>query len=59
MTSDFLVGLIVSLKKYESREKRNSLLEDHVLIGVMGIISKILELKPELIEKAALDHGLL
>lgn len=55
----FLKQIINILKNYKTKEKRNTVLEDHCLIGIFGILEQILSDKPEFLESIALDHGLL
>jgi hypothetical protein len=55
----FLKQLLVILKNYKTKEKRNTVLEDHCLIGIFEVIQTILSEKPEFIDEFAIEHGLL
>ena len=55
----FLKQLIEILKNYKTKEKRNTVLEDHCLIGIFEILECILCEMPEFIEPSALKDGLL
>jgi len=57
--SIFLKQLTSILKDYKSKEKRNTVLEDHCLIGIFDVIEQILKDRPEYLEKVALEQGLL
>jgi hypothetical protein len=55
----FVNEIVDLLKKYKTKEKRNSMLEDHCLIGIFHILERLLLDKPEYIEEFSLKHGLL
>lgn len=56
---DLIIEFIIQLKKYKSKEKRNSYLEDNFLNGLINVIYAILFYNPEFIEQAAIEHGLI
>lgn len=56
---EFIAEIVTLLKKYKAKEKRNTMLEDHCLIGIFSILERLLRDKPEYIDYFALDHGLL
>ena len=55
----FIIEIVANLKKYKTKEKRNTLLEDHWLIGIFTILESLLRVKPEYIEEFALNYELL
>lgn len=56
---DLIIDFIIQLKKYKSKEKRNSYLEDNFLNGLINVIYAILFYNPEFIEQSAIEHGLI
>lgn len=55
----FSKQIINILKDYKTKEKRNTVLEDHCLIGLFSLLEQIIIDDPELIEELALNQGLL
>lgn len=55
----FIIEIVANLKKYKTKEKRNTLLEDHCLIGIFTVLESLLRVKPEYIEEFALNYELL
>eukprot|EP01022_Parablepharisma_sp_SALTPOND_P017473 TRINITY_DN27_c0_g1_i1.p1 TRINITY_DN27_c0_g1~~TRINITY_DN27_c0_g1_i1.p1 ORF type:complete len:1307 (-),score=219.52 TRINITY_DN27_c0_g1_i1:4411-8331(-) len=55
----FLKELVEMLKNHRTSEKRNSAVEDKLLIGIMNSIRKILTHEPGLKEEIAVNEGLL
>ena len=47
---DFIIEVIIELKKYKAKEKRNSYLEDHFLNGILLVLHSYLYFNPHLIE---------
>ena len=56
---EFIIEIVTNLKKYKTKEKRNTLLEDHWLIGIFTILESLFRVKPEYIEEFALEYELL
>jgi hypothetical protein len=55
----FAIEIVEMLKKYKTKEKRNTMLEDHCLIGIFEILQRLMLDNPQYIEKIALEHGLI
>lgn len=56
---DFILDVVILLKKYKSKERWNSLLEDRVLIGIFWVLYALFDNNPEHIEEACIHNDLL
>ena len=56
---EFIIEIVANLKKYKTKEKRDTLFEDHWLIGIFTILENLFRVKPEYIEELALEYELL
>ena len=56
---EFIIEIVANLKKYKTKEKRNTLLEDHLLIEIFTILESLFRVKSEYIEEFALEYELL
>ncbi len=56
---DLILDIIIELKQYKSKERRNSFMEDNVLNGILMVLYSLLYFNPEYIETAAIENGLI